>query len=222
MKPVLTILITSYNKEKYISYVLGMLIDQNRPEIQVHIVDDGSTDNSMSIIKEVVGDIDNFHIHHWDTNKGTGYTRTYALDLVDTNYFIFIDADDMIVEDYVDTILQVINEDDTADIHRFNTRVYPLGGTLANNFSLWDKVISKKFLIDNNINFNPELTNMEDYNLRVRIERVNYREVVHEKVLYIYNLLAENTITHEKPIWYNHGIDDMRDECDPNIDIYNQ
>lgn len=222
MKPVLTILITSYNKEKYISYILEMLKAQNRPEIEVHIIDDGSNDASLSIINELVGDIDNFFIHHWDENKGTGYTRYYALTLVKTNYFIFIDADDMIVEDYVDTLVNTIQEDSSVDIHHFTTRVYPLGGTLANDFSLWDKIISKQFLDANNITFNPELTNMEDYNLRVRISKVPFTEKHHDKVIYIYNLLAENTITHEHPIWYNHGIDDMRDECDPGIEIYNQ
>ena len=222
MEPILTILITSYNKEKYISYVLEMLKAQNCSEIVVHIIDDGSTDSSMTIINEIVGDLQNFNIHHWDKNRGTGYTRQYALDLVDTNYFIFIDADDMIVEDYVSTLLNTIKEDNTADIHHFNTRVYPLGGTLTNDFALWDKIISKDFLVNNNITFNSELTNMEDYNLRIRINKVSCKEIHHEKIIYIYNLLAEDTITHEKPIWYNHGLEDMRAECDPGIEIYNQ
>ena len=212
MEKQLTILITCYNKEKYISYILGQLIDQNCAEIDVHIVDDGSTDNSINIIKELVEPIDNFHIHHWDKNQGTGYTRQYCLSLVQTNYFIFIDSDDMLVENYVELILSKIKENPNADIHHFRTRYYPLGNTVVFSFSLWDRVISKKFLDKNNITFNDKLTNMEDWNLRCRIEQVPFEEVQHQEVLYIYNILAEGTITHDKPIWYNHNLDGIRAE----------
>lgn len=221
MKPRLTILITSYNKEKYISYILSMLIEQNCDDIIVNIIDDGSTDKSLDIINELIKDVDNFHLYHWDKNKGTGYTRNYALDLVETNYFIFIDADDMITENYIKTILGYITEDPTADIHYFKTRIYPLGGTVRYNFSLWDRVISKDFLDKNNIRFKDSLTNMEDYNLRIKIDKTVFREVTHEDVLYIYNLLAEDTITHENPIWYGHNLNGQREECDPNKPIYN-
>ena len=54
MKPKLSILITCYNKEKYISYILNQLIEQNSPEIEVHIIDDCSTDSSFNIIKEII------------------------------------------------------------------------------------------------------------------------------------------------------------------------
>lgn len=222
MKPRLTILITSYNKEKYISYVINMLIAQNCEDIVVHIIDDGSTDNSLNIINELISDVDNFHLHHWDKNKGTGKTRNYALDLVETNYFIFIDADDMITENYVTKILEYITEDPTADIHYFRTRIYPLGATVCYDFSLWDRVISKEFLDKNNIRFKDSLTNMEDYNLRRKIEKIDFTEVSHSDVLYIYNLLAEGTVTHENPIWYGHNLEGIREECDPNtIAIYN-
>lgn len=212
MKKELTILLTCYNKEKYISYILQQLIDQNCEALDIHIFDDASTDNSLNIIQELVGDINNFTIHHWDTNKGTGSTRNYALSLVKTKYFIFIDADDMLTETYVQTILQKIRQYPDVDIHHFRTRVYPLGGTVMFNFSLWDRVISKEFLDKNNITFNPKLTNMEDWNLRVQIEKVPYIEMEHQEIIYIYNILAENTITHDNPIWYNHNLEGIRPE----------
>lgn len=219
----LTILITCYNKEKYISYILGQLIDQNCQEIDVHIIDDASTDNSQSIVKELVDNIDNFYIHNLETNHGTGYVRNYALSLVKTNYFIFIDADDMLVENYVSLLLEKIDKYPDADIIHFCTRVYPLGGKTSLDFSLWDKVISKNFLDNNNITFNPNLINMEDWNLRSKINKVKFNEIHCPEVLYIYNLLAEGTITHQDPIWYNHNLEGIRDECDPNyLDAYNE
>ena len=200
MNKKITILVTCYNKEKYISYVLEQLKSQNKEEIDVHIIDDASTDNSNAIINELVGGIDNFYIHTFDKNHGTGYTRNYALSLVSTKYFIFIDADDMLVENYINLLLEKIDAYPDADIIHFRTRVYPLGGTLMMDFSLWDKIISKEFLDKNNIAFNIMLTNMEDWNLRKKIEKTNFNEVHCEEILYIYNLLAEETITHEQPI----------------------
>ena len=85
----LTILITCYNKERYVSYVLRQLIDQNCDALDIHIINDKSTDASLEIIQEIVNGVDNITIHTLDNHCGIGYVRKFALSLVKTKYFIF-------------------------------------------------------------------------------------------------------------------------------------
>lgn len=207
----LTILLTCYNKEKYISYVLRQLVDQNCDAIDVHIINDKSTDDSLEIIQEIVQDIPNFYIHSFDANCGIGYARKYALSLVETEYFIFIDADDMIVEDYISTILNAISAH-KADIHHFLTRTYPYGTIACLSHTLWDKVISIDFVRKNNIDFNEKLLYNEDVNFREQIEKVPFEEKHYHKIIYIYNLYTDNSITHNKPLWYKYNDEGLKEE----------
>ena len=52
----LNIIVTCYNKEKYVSYVINMLKEQITEDVELHIYDDGSTDNSINIINQVLQD----------------------------------------------------------------------------------------------------------------------------------------------------------------------
>ena len=52
----LNIIVTCYNKEKYVSYVINMLKEQITEDMELHIYDDGSTDNSINIINQVLQD----------------------------------------------------------------------------------------------------------------------------------------------------------------------
>lgn len=205
----LTILLTCFNKEKYISYILHQLVSQNCEDIIVHIINDGSTDHSLEIIQEIVGDIPNFYIHSFDKNYGVGYVRQYALSLVESGYFIFIDADDMIVEDYIQTILATIAAN-TADIHHFLTRTYPYGITACLSHTLWDKVISIDFIRKNNIDFNKTLYYNEDIDFRQQIEKTHFKEQHYNKILYIYNLFTNDSITHKQPLWYKYGDEGLK------------
>ena len=103
----LNIIVTCYNKEKYVSYVINMLKEQITEDVKLHIYDDGSTDNSINIINQVLQDYNKKNIitHFIPNNLGTGAIRELALQNVNSTYFIFVDADDLISENYVQKIL---------------------------------------------------------------------------------------------------------------------
>lgn len=208
----LTILLTNYNKEKYVSYVLQQLLDQQRDGVQVVVLDDGSTDKSVEIIEEVLSNTpNNFEFYKGESNIGSGPIRQLALSKVEGEYFIFVDSDDMISEQYVDKILEYCKEQ--ADVHIFRTRVYPLGGITALDFSLWDKVIRTQYVRDLGIDFDPALKNMEDYFFMNKLWSFGNAKVEHHNdILYFYNIFGSDTLTHQEPIWYNHNLDGMRPE----------
>lgn len=215
MEKQLSILVTNYNKEKYISYILTMLMEQITEEVVVHIYDDGSTDESVKIISQVLEEYegDNIYAHFMPNNMGTGAIRETALQNVDTPYFIFVDADDLLSENYVQTILKYIKKEPQIDIHRFSVRVYPIGGTVCFGFSLWDKVLRTQFVRDNNLHFNTELRNMEDKDFMDRLYSYEPTESSHPKdILYVYNLSVPNSLTHIGDVWLNH-YDNIKPEC---------
>lgn len=220
MKPLISILITNYNKEKYISYVLTMLLQQNNSKIEIILIDDGSTDSSIRIIEQVLEEFndckqDNLKIIYHKENKGVAATKQEALDLSCGQFFIYIDSDDFIVEDYVETLIKYAESNESL-IYQFQTRIYPYGGTVKYSFSLWDKLFNKKIIKENNLHFNIELKNMDDVDFWDRAVNQNpdiqnqIKSV--KKVLYYYNVLSSNTLTHINPLWYG-SPDDLKEEC---------
>ena len=207
MKPKLSILITCYNKEKYISYILNQLIEQNSPDIEVHIIDDASTDGSFRIIREISKPIKNFHVHRNFSNLGTAYVRNDAITMVNGEYFIFIDGDDMLTENYVETILKYIDEDSESDIHTFKARLYPFGAKIDLNISLCNKVIKTSFLKEHLINFDGAIVFLEDNYFLETIDKQSPIKNNHNEVLYIYNMLIDDTSSRQYGIWWNNPSD---------------
>ncbi len=109
-----TIIITVYNKEKYIRRAIESAINQTYNNYQIIIVNDGSTDNSEKIINEY---IDNKKIIYYKKNNtGVSDTRNYAIKKVDTEYFLFLDADD-----YLSTsLLEEVDKYKNYDVLSFN------------------------------------------------------------------------------------------------------
>ena len=211
----LNVLVTSYNKEKYVPYIVTMLKEQasKYDDVEIHIYDDGSKDKSTKMIDQVLEDYSKNNIikHYLPHNLGTGSVRELALQNVNSEYFIFVDADDLISEDYLDKIMYYIN-DNTADIHHFKVRVYPIGGTAAFGFSLWDKVIKTDFIKKHNLHFNTNLCNMEDSNFMDNVFNYNPVFKEHPDILYIYNVSVPNTLTHNGDVWLN-NYNNIKEEC---------
>ena len=95
-----TIIITVYNKEKYIERCLKSIINQTNKNYKIMVVNDGSTDKSEEIITKYKKDI----IYYYKENSGVADTRNFAINKVDTKYFLFVDADDYIENNLIETI----------------------------------------------------------------------------------------------------------------------
>ena len=71
-RPFISVLVTSYNYERYLRQTLDSILAQSYKNYEVVIVDDGSTDKSVSVINEYVAKYKNFHLyqHEGGVNKG--------------------------------------------------------------------------------------------------------------------------------------------------------
>lgn len=110
MKDRISVIVTVFNKEKYIAKCLESIKQQIYKKLEVLIVDDGSTDNSRRIIKKFCNSNTGFR-YFFKNNEGVGKARNYGLKYVTSKYLIFLDGDDYIDKDYIYTLIRYKNYD---------------------------------------------------------------------------------------------------------------
>lgn len=90
-----SIIVPVYNVERYVRRCLNKLIDQTLKEIEIIVVDDGSTDNSAQIVKEYAKK-DNRIKYYRKENGGLSDARNYGLKQATAPYIAFLDSDDYV------------------------------------------------------------------------------------------------------------------------------
>lgn len=90
-----TILIPVYNTAKFLRHCLDSIIAQTYQDLQVVLVDDGSTDESLAICKEYANKYPYIEVHH-QANAGVAAARNKLLSHVTGDYVLFVDSDDWI------------------------------------------------------------------------------------------------------------------------------
>lgn len=94
----ITTIIPVYNVANYLEEMLDSVFNQSLKEIQVIIVNDGSTDNSKEIIEKYLDKFDNL-LYLEQENAGVSSARNLALKYILGKYTIFLDSDDYIEKD---------------------------------------------------------------------------------------------------------------------------
>jgi glycosyltransferase involved in cell wall biosynthesis len=105
-----SVIIPVYNVEQQLHRCLDSVAAQNRDDLEVILVDDGSTDGSGSICDEYAKKYDYFRLIHQD-NKGLSGARNTGLEFAQGEWILFLDADDYWSDDFMDVI------DNTLQIH---------------------------------------------------------------------------------------------------------
>ena len=109
-----SIIVPIYNVELYLRKCLDSIINQSYSNLEIILIDDGSTDRSGEICDEY-SKLDNRIIVIHNNNKGVSYSRNYGIRLSTGKYILFIDSDDTVDKNYVYYLLMG-NKDDKYDI----------------------------------------------------------------------------------------------------------
>lgn len=107
MKKKVSILIPLYNAEQYIVETITSIINQSYTNIELIIVDDGSTDNSYEIAKTYASE--NIKVFQ-QTNKGACAARNKALESSTGEYIVFFDADDIMYKDKIKNQMELVEK----------------------------------------------------------------------------------------------------------------
>ncbi len=188
-RPILSIIIPLYNCEKYIKQCLDSILAQGleMTDFEVIIVDDGSKDNSYSIVSEYAKSHDNIRVVKQE-NQGVACARNNALEKAKGEYITFVDADDMLVAGSLKSLLEIAI-DNKADIVKAAHKdvpedaVYKYYSNSLDNNSMqvmtgedaivnisglkdgysWGYLISRQLITENRLTFPPKVTFMEDF-----------------------------------------------------------
>lgn len=107
----LSIIIPVYNTEKHLKKCFDSIVNQNNSEIEVIVVNDGSTDNSEVIIKEYTNKYKDVFTYYKKGNTGVADTRNFGIEKATGEYIMFLDSDDYIDKKLYDNIKKYIDED---------------------------------------------------------------------------------------------------------------
>lgn len=101
----ISIVMTAYNMEQYIEEAMRSCLNQSHKDIELIVVEDCSTDNTLSVIEKVAKEDSRVVIIKHETNLGAGMGRRDGINAATGEYFITIDADDWIDEDFIKALV---------------------------------------------------------------------------------------------------------------------
>ena len=133
MKYLVSIIVPMYNSEKYIVRCIDSLLEQSYENIEIIVVDDGSSDNSVEIIKKYN---DNRINIYQKRNEGVSATRNLGIEKSNGDFLLFVDSDDYVSKDIVKVMLDKVNSENSM--------------ILCNNKEIWGNRIEKRILFTMN------------------------------------------------------------------------
>lgn len=141
MKPLVSVIVPVYNVEKYLHKCIDSILSQTYRELEIILVDDGSTDSSPQICDEYASGDSRVKVLH-QPNKGVAETRNVALSLVTGEYVCFVDSDDYIDERMCELLVDKFSQT-KADIIVFDYFIVDnKGNVLASTLNLAERQLS--------------------------------------------------------------------------------
>lgn len=95
MKPLVSVIMPTYNCGKYIIESVNSVINQTMPDWEIQIVDDCSTDDTNELLEPVLAEYPNIHYYCLPQNGGPAVARTEAIKRATGKYCAFLDSDDL-------------------------------------------------------------------------------------------------------------------------------
>ena len=174
----LSIVIAYYKCYEYTKKLLDKLIPQLNEKTEIILVDDGCNETRLDEYK------DKIKIIHLEENKGGGFACNTGIENAKGQYIGFIDADDMVSEDYIETLLDAI-ENKPAEVIYMNWQDTATGAIIErpDNYAPWKAIYSRdiipRFCAENRFHF--------DVDFYDELKRKGFTRSDTDKLLYFYN-----------------------------------
>ena len=176
-----SIIIPVYNASSYLHYSLDTLLSQPFHDIEIILVDDGSTDESPAICDEYASKDGRIKVFH-EVHSGVANSRQVGLDNAHGDYILYIDADDVVGSDMISDMYHKAVEENAdmvicdyqelthdGEIYRKQEPTALEGAAVLNDIlngkiygALWNKMMRRDWLMKTNASFPQELTMRED------------------------------------------------------------
>ena len=209
-----SIVIPAYNVEKYIGKCLESIMSQTYKNIEIIVVDDGSTDKTAQIVDDYRNRDNRMVVLHKE-NSGVSEARNSGIDIATGDYLVFVDADDFLDDTYVEYMLSlasIVDSDFCMSMNCYTKKEEKQ--TLEDNIrnmspdqavalllsprvivGCWNKMFKREFLIRNKIRFSSTLFYGEGLHFITRAARVANVVTVGERKVYYYRRNNELSAT---------------------------
>lgn len=104
--PLFSLLIAQYNNGKFFADCYQSIMAQTYGNWEVIIVDDASTDDSVAMMKKLIGDDTRFKVYQNDENRGCGFTKRRCAELATGEICGFLDPDDAITPEALEVMFE--------------------------------------------------------------------------------------------------------------------
>lgn len=112
----ISVIVPIYNAAPYLARCIESLIHQTHRALQIILVNDGSTDNSLAVAEQYAAQDSRIEVYSLPTNQGQSVARNLGLQHANGEYISFVDADDYIDNDFYTYMLQNISNLDCVQI----------------------------------------------------------------------------------------------------------
>lgn len=213
----LSIIIPIYNTEQYLEKCLDSIVNQYSDNIEIILVNDGSTDGSKNICSNYVNKIRNIKYLE-QTNQGQSTARNNGIKTSRGQYIWFVDSDDWIKEGAIAKITKEITNNSLEMLsfsgvsffehsQNYGTPYQLMSISTTNgveyikthkvfNPAPWNYIYNKNFLLSNNIFFKDDMILEDDYFNLICFSCLNKIKKIPETI-YIYRRRENSTYTSE-------------------------
>ena len=191
--PKISVIVPVYNTEKFLKKCIESIINQTLKEIEIILINDGSTDNSLEVL-QFFKEKDERIIIVNKKNEGASEARNIGIELARGEYLSFLDSDDYVEENMLEEMYYNSKKNNVdiliSDYYRnedeekkYSASSY-LGDDLKKLTSkkccleillyrvtpmLWNKLIKRQLFVNNNIKFPEEVFHQEDYITMIKL-----------------------------------------------------
>lgn len=193
----ISVIVPVYNVKPYLSKCVDSIINQTYPDLEIILVDDGSTDGSGELCDEYANKDSRVVVIH-QKNAGPGAARNYGIKIAQGEYIGFVDSDDTIAPKMYQTMVEmavrlkvemvvcdyrIVGETGNVSVHvplKTNVvlsreeivhKVLPelIGECRYGYASLWNKLYRKDFLFDNHLEMEENRRHGEDWWFNIQV-----------------------------------------------------
>lgn len=210
----ISVIVPIYNGEKTIERCINSILNQTFKDLEIILVDDGSTDNSLNICKEIVNKNNKIRLFS-QKNSGPSAARNLGIEKSNGKYIMFCDCDDTVSIDWCQNLYMIIKENKKSMPYcgvvetdensvpvkkercniikkKIDKEEFFLLDEIGLSGFVWNKIFYKKIIIDNNIRFDEDIKFNED--LKFVLEYVlNIESIIYtESQDYFYHSLGDS------------------------------
>lgn len=146
-----SVIVPVYNSKRYVRTCLDSLLAQTLKEIEIIVVDDGSTDGSSDVLDEYAGSHSNIKVIH-QSNQGQGLARNAGVSVAKGKYIGFVDSDDYVDCSMYEKLYSLITGAD-ADVAVCKANSVDMNGVVGKPLDIWNKyghaVLDRETFLEN-------------------------------------------------------------------------